>query len=52
MSGAEILNVVQALIDESDIEKICVEYWRQPKKEDEDNIGGCLIKVNVEKEWV
>lgn len=49
MSGENILKVVSGLIDEVDIEKICIEYWQRPEKED---VGGCLIKISVEKEWV
>lgn len=50
MSGVDIISVITQLIDKFDVEKIHIEYWQHPKEEEK--ADSCLVKVNIEKEWV
>ena len=52
MSGVDVINVITQLIDKFDVEKIHIEYWQHPKEEEEGERESCLVKVNIEKEWV
>lgn len=52
MSGADVINMIAQLIDKFDVEKIHIEYWQHPKEEEMENVESCLVKVNIEKEWV
>jgi len=52
MSGVDIINVITQLINNFDVEKIHIEYWQHPKEEEKGEVDSCLVKVNIEKEWV